>query len=207
MFDLLQKSLIEYLGIFGSITALFMSLITIYKTNKESDKLRAEMDKLKSDMAKNNIEVVMKVASHKREYNTICSNINQKVIQFNNPKTKSKTTLNKLRDEIDKHIFTEFIPIVNELSMINDYFLQNEFERRIDFIEDIIIPSMSMLKSYLTSFNSDVVLEITGGEKTYISKSDFVGINRFLVNTPNHETKDKSLGLIKEICQSYLFEF
>lgn len=171
----------------------------VWRYQLDTNKLKTEIARLKSEITKEKIDKVILLAKYRRDYFALIYqsiSINKK---FNALLAKTKRPSNQLKvlfDEMDRFIFENVLPSLNELTMIADYFYSDEPNHRLDFIESVIYESIVMIEYHFSYFNRPDILKKSKSEKTIIHRNDFTSVIRFLESSPNSEPKKRSLKLL-----------
>lgn len=164
----------------------------VWRYHLDTNKLKTEIARLKSEITKEKIDKVILLAKYKREYFSImyCAvDINRR---FNKLYKITKRPSDKLRllfEEMDKFMFQEILPSLNEMSMIADYFYSDDSDRRLDFIEEIIVPCFIMLENHFSYFNQPDILKKSKQTETVVFKENLLTTTRFLLASPDSEPK------------------
>ncbi len=177
----------------------------IEKISRENNKILTEVDKLKTEIAKEKIEKVILLAKYKREYFSLLYESVDINKRFNELYTKTKRPSEKLKalfEEMDRFIFEKILPSVNEMAMVADYFYSDDIERRVDFIEEIVIPCFVMLEKHFAYFNEPDILKKSKQIETVVYKENLLTTTRFLLSSPDSEPKQYALDLSKKFIKA-----
>ena len=184
-----------------AIGDLVVTIGLVWRYKLDTNKLKSEVAKLKTEITKEKIDKVILLAKHKREYFSLMYEavaINRKFNKLYKITKRPSEKLRALFEEMDKFMFEKILPSLNEMSMIADYFYSDDYDRRIDFIEEIIVPCFIMLENHFAYFNQSDILKKSKQSETVVFKENLISTTRFLLASPDCEPKNFALSTSKK---------
>lgn len=183
---------------FSVIVGLMTIAIQFFSTRQ----INATVDKIKSDINKDKIDRVLQIAAMNREYNEM------HIVLFDKLKSFLKNTKSKLkREEIDRYYFDKLLLKLQEITLVNDFFYNEDIMKRNDFIECILTPFLHLTLKCFNYINSEEVLKSTKSDKTEIQRIDILPIIRFIETTKNKKGyNNKIIEEAEILCKQIIIE-